>query len=178
MFKAGVAEGRKKYLEVKDALESCELDVMRVLLGNTKLGGYKEFESVVLDTPFDDADCTTLDYLIQASSIIRKAFGQSINEVSGHLLTGTACFLWKNAESEEDSTDYYIEPEGLDNEFEDFAANRKGTQSNLTKDRIHSCSRESVAWKIATKVYGMKGSHASTMMGLSDDASAQLAAIR
>ena len=178
LFKAGVAEGNKIYLEVKDALAKCELDVLRVLLGNTKLGGYKEFETVVLETPFNDADYTTLEYMIEASDIIRNAFGSNVNEVSGHLLTGMACFLFHNAESQEESTDYYIEPDDLYEQFEDYVNNKKGTQSNLTKDRIHSISRQSVAWQIATKVYGMKKTAASEMMKISDDQAEQLVATR
>ena len=178
LFKAGVIEEEPDYLKVKDALSNCDLDVSHVLPGNTKLGGYKEFENAVLKKPFDDANYDTLDYLIEASSIIRGAFGKNIGEVSGHLLTGMACFLLHNAESEDADTEFYIEPEELTDVFEDYVLIRKGTQSMLTKDRIHSCSRESVAWKIATKVYMMDRVEAAVMMGLSDEIIEQLIATR
>ena len=106
--------------------------------------------------------------MIQSSRIIRDSVKN--HDISGILLTGYACFLYKNACAENNGSDDYISEEDLEIGFTNYI-NTGGTQSSLTKDRLHSSSRESVAWKIATKVYGMKKSTASDMMNLTDEVS-------
>lgn len=178
LFKSGVAEQNPFYLGIKDDLYKCELDVMDVVdVSYTNLSGYKEFENCCKDLPFNDSSFSedTIDYLSQSSRIIRDSITN--NDVSAILLTGYACFLYKNACAEnEDLTDDYVTEDELETSFNDYINIKGGTQSTLTKDRLHSCSRESVAWKIATKVYGMNKSVASVMMGLDDESSDMLSA--
>lgn len=176
LFKSGVAEQNNFYVSIKNNLYQCELDVMDVVEPSyTNLSGYKEFENCCKEQPFNDSNFSedTIDYLIQSSRIIRDSVKN--HDISGILLTGYACFLYKNACAENNGSDDYISEEDLEIGFTNYI-NTGGTQSSLTKDRLHSSSRESVAWKIATKVYGMKKSTASDMMNLTDEVSDVLGA--
>ena len=92
LFKAGCAMGTKKYIDIKEVLVDCELDILQINQGKPKLGGYVEFEKLVTKSPFSEGVTKpSNDFVIEASKMIQSAWKDQ--EVSGFMLSGLSHYL-------------------------------------------------------------------------------------
>jgi hypothetical protein len=168
LFKAGCAKGTKKYLAIKEVLVECELDILQVNQGKTKLGGYVEFEKLVEKSPFSEGVTKrSNDFIVQSSKQIQNVWkGQ---EVSGFMLSGLSEYLYKNELDGENGNHYYKDETEIEEAFDYYVSTNSGTQSSCTKDRLHSMPRQSVAWRICINVMKMSAIDASKFLGFDDD---------
>ena len=178
LFKAGIAQKKKFYMEIKEIMENCDLDVLGVNPGKRNLGGYVEFEKLAVTKPFSEGVTQSSDFFLEeASKMIQKAW--PTEEVSGFMLAGMAHYLHANEVDGENGAEYYI-PKGERERLLDLFVNpdtkdvKGGTQSSCTKNRLHSCPRESVAWRICRLIMGMSVINASKFIGLDDEESEML----
>ena len=168
LFKAGCAMGTKKYIDIKEVLVDCELDILQINQGKPKLGGYVEFEKLVTKSPFSEGVTKpSNDFVIEASKMIQSAWkGQ---EVSGFMLSGLSHYLHANEVDGENGNHFYIPKSEIEEKLESYVTESEGTQSDCTKDRLHSMTRHSVAWRICKNVMGMSSIDASKFIGMDDD---------
>ena len=170
LFKAGCAMGTKKYIDIKEVLIDCELDVLQINQGKSKLGGYVEFEKLVTKSPFSEGVTKpSNDFVIEASKMIQSVWtGQ---EVSGFMLSGLAHYLHTNEVDGENGNHYYKDKSEIEEKLDSYVTESEGTQSSCTKDRLHSMPRQSVAWRICKNVMGMSSIDASKFIGMDDEQS-------
>ncbi len=170
LFKSGCAQGNKYYLDIKEVLIDCELDVLGVNLGKPKLGGYVEFQKLITKSPFSEGVTQSSNYfVIKASKMIADAWKDE--EVSGFMLSGLAHYLYANEKDSQNGNEYYDDITNIESNLKDYAFKAGGCQSSCTKDRLHSMPRQSVAWRICKNVMGMSSIDASKFIGMDDEQS-------
>lgn len=157
IFKSMVAYQDPDALKLLAVLINCGLDVEGLNPQGKVLGGFAE-----LSTNFNKKEKPlTEEYLVRASKIIQEVYVKESN-VSVYLLCGLAWLLTVN-ESVDKS---YSDKEIIDS-FSDFVKTHK-KQTVLTKSRLNSKQRESIAYLIAKNVIkddnGLIGN-----VGLDDD---------
>lgn len=178
LFKAGVAQNDTFFLNIKDVMSNCELDVLGVNPGRRNLGGYVEFEKMVVSQPFSEGVTQSSDSFVEdASKMIQKAWPEE--EVSGFMLAGMAQYLHVNEVDGNNGNHHYLDRDTIETKLDEFVNPSKedvngGTQSSCTKNRLHSCPRESVAWRICRLIMGMSVIDASKFIGLDDEESEML----
>lgn len=141
IFKSMIAYHDPNALKLLAVLINCGLDVEGLNPQGKVLGGFAE-----LDKNFNRTEKPlTEDYLVKASKIIQLVYSKETN-VSVYLLCGLAWLLTVN-----DSVDKtYSEDEIVEVFYEFVKTNPK--QTVLTKSRLNSKQRESIAYLIAKKV--------------------------
>jgi hypothetical protein len=183
LYKSGVACEDKKYLEVYRAMKDCGVNVLRVPDAGVNLTGYKQFEKTIVTKPFEDlagevdSNNTTLDYMIRSSSDLQKADIKGLEaNISAYAITGNACFLyWNNRAGEKDElSTCYIEDGEILQKLQKWAKGYDNTETNLVKDRVHSCFLESVAYKFAVEVYGLNKIQAVAVLPITFNATTGL----
>ena len=129
---------------------------------------YVEFEKLVTKSPFSEGVTKpSNDFVIEASKMIQSAWkGQ---EVSGFMLSGLSHYLHANEVDGENGNHFYIPKSEIEEKLESYVTESEGTQSDCTKDRLHSMPRHSVAWRICKNVMGMSSIDASKFIGMDDD---------
>ena len=174
LFKAGVAQEDKFYLGIKAVMLDCELDVLSVHPGKRKFGAYVEFQKLVVSQPFSDVTVTqsSNSFVVDASKMIQKAWPEE--EVSGFMLAGLSYFLFKNEIDGNNGSEYFQPIHLIKENLFSYVKESAGTQSMCTKDRLHSASWQSVAWRFCKNVMGMSSIDASKFIGMDDDQSEML----
>ena len=141
IFKSMVAYQDKDALKLLAVLKNCSLDVEGLNPQGKVLGGFAE-----LSTNFNKRDNPlTEDRLVRASKIIQKVYAHQSN-VSVYLLCGLAWLLDVNEKVDKSYSD-----DEITDLFSDFVKTQT-KQTDLTKSRLNSKQRESIAYIIAKKV--------------------------
>ena len=169
LFKSGVAQDDKFYLNIKEVMFDCELDTLGVHPGKRKLGAYVEFQKLVVSQPFSDVTVTqsSNSFVVDASKMIQEVWPEE--EVSGFMLGGVSHYLFKNEVDGNNGNEYYQPIHMIKEKLRLYVKESSGTQSKCTKDRLHSVPWQSVAWRFCKNVMGMSSINASKFIGMNDD---------
>ncbi len=174
LFKAGVAQGDEIHIHTRDVLSNCELDVLGVNPGRRNLGGFVEFQKLVTHQPFSIGITPSDKFVERASKMIQDAWKDE--DVSGFMLSGLSHLLYRIEKDSLNGSHFQYTDDDILNNLKSYVTEKGGTQSSCTKDRLHSCPKESVAWRICRNVMGLSTIKASTFIDLNDDQSAMLTA--
>ena len=141
IFKSMVAYQDADAMKLLVVLINCSLDVEGLNPRGKVLGGFAELEKNFnrVEKPL------TEDYLVKSSKIIQSVYLKETN-VSVYLLCGLAWLLTVN-----DSVDKSYSEDEIVDAFSNFVKTNK-KQTVLTKSRLNSKQRESIAYLIAKKV--------------------------
>jgi hypothetical protein len=141
IFKSKIAYRDPEAARILSVLYNCKLDVEGLNPGGKILNGFREFHNNLTRTK----DPLEEKYLIESSRIIRAVYKKEQN-VSVYLLTGLAWLMQVNDELPKSYSHEEI--------LEAFVENKNAfpKQGSLTKNRLTSRGRESVAFLIAKSV--------------------------
>ena len=152
LYKSGIVFQNPKDLKTQNCLTESQLDVLKTIPDAIKsLAGFAEFEKYLHDNIVTQKQITT------SSNIISKAW-ELESTVSSYVVLGTAKLMSLLEEPNALSWTYNIT--GRDDGSCDFLEKfkkyaKKNNMTNLTKNRLSNMGVVTIAYRIATSVFGI-----------------------
>ena len=153
LYKSGIVFLNPPDLRIKSCLEESQLDVLKTIPDAVQvLGGFAKFAEYLIN------NVVTESQLITSSTIGRKAWKDE-SVISSYVILGLAkylrlldddCLSWTANCTGRDDGSCDIFPK-----FKKFAENG-GTMSDLVRNRLSNMGVETIAYRIATSVLGVK----------------------